>query len=119
MKPQMQHRPSWARVIGPAFSSRQSSRIDTVHNGTNQRGLLSQQLPLAMLMVVLLFSSFSYAQKDPVNNFCRRFGHQTAVIDRKLYIDGGFINYSPLADDPTNYTSEYAAVSNKRIVPLS
>lgn len=86
--------------------------MDTVHNGTKHRGLLSRQLPLALLMVVLLFSSFSYAQKDPVNNFCRRFGHQTAVIDRKLYIDGGFINYSPLADDPTNYTNTFLSYND-------
>ncbi|KAL1842725.1 hypothetical protein VTJ49DRAFT_4363 [Mycothermus thermophilus] len=42
---------------------------------------------------------------DPVKDFCRRFGHQTAVIDRKLYIDGGFINYNPLSQYPANYTN--------------
>ncbi|KAK1750750.1 autophagy-related protein 3 [Echria macrotheca] len=47
----------------------------------------------------------SVAQLDPVKNFCRRFGHQTAVIDRKLYIDGGFVNYNPLSQYPTNYTN--------------
>jgi hypothetical protein len=46
----------------------------------------------------------SIAQKDPTDNFCRRFGHQTAVVDRKLYIDGGIINYQPPRE---NFTSEY------------
>ncbi|KAI8634555.1 hypothetical protein F5Y19DRAFT_116791 [Xylariaceae sp. FL1651] len=47
------------------------------------------------------------AQRDPVTNFCRRFGHQTAVIDRKLYIDGGFMNWNSLSSDPTNYTNTW------------
>jgi hypothetical protein len=47
------------------------------------------------------------AQLDPVKDFCRRFGHQTAVIDRKLYIDGGFMNFNPLSQYPTNYSSGY------------
>ncbi|RGP76880.1 hypothetical protein FLONG3_4963 [Fusarium longipes] len=40
--------------------------------------------------------------KDPETNFCRRWGHQTAVVDRKLYIDGGIINYQTPADNLTN-----------------
>ncbi|KAK5664257.1 hypothetical protein OQA88_475 [Cercophora sp. LCS_1] len=36
-------------------------------------------------------------------NFCRRFGHQTAVIDRKLYVDGGFVNYNPPSQVNNNY----------------
>jgi len=44
---------------------------------------------------------------DPVRNFCRRWGHQAAIVDRRLYIDGGFINYNPLAQYPKNYTSKY------------
>jgi hypothetical protein len=30
---------------------------------------------------------------DPVKDFCRRHQHQTCVIDSKLYIDGGLVNY--------------------------
>jgi hypothetical protein len=44
-------------------------------------------------------------QHDPVKDFCRRFGHQTAAINRKLYIDGGLVNWKPLETDPKNYTS--------------
>jgi hypothetical protein len=32
------------------------------------------------------------------------------VIDRKLYIDGGFINYNPLSQYPTNYSSECSSI---------
>jgi hypothetical protein len=62
--------------------------------------------------------SVSAQQGDQVTNFCRRFGHQTAVIDRKLYIDGGFVNYSPLATNPANYTSEYPGARSLKNVPL-
>jgi hypothetical protein len=109
MKMPQMHRPSWLRAMGSASSSRQNSFLNIFPRralGTKRdHRLQSQQVPLIMLMLLFCFSSLSYAQRDPVNNFCRRFGHQTAVIDRKLYIDGGFINYSPLEDDPTNYTS--------------
>jgi hypothetical protein len=43
---------------------------------------------------------------DPVNDFCRRWGHSTAEIGSRLYIDGGYINYSPLSQEPKNYTSQ-------------
>jgi len=59
------------------------------------------------MLLVLGFSSISAAQVDPIKNFCRRFGHQTAVIDRKLYIDGGFVNYNAISQNPKNYSSMY------------
>lgn len=61
---------------------------------------------ISLLILLTGFVKQSSAQLDPVRNFCRRWGHQTAVIDRKLYIDGGFMNYNPLSQYPTNYTSE-------------
>lgn len=61
---------------------------------------------LLLTLIVAGLITTAYAQKDPVGGFCRRFGHQTTVIDRKLYIDGGFINYSPMEIDATNYTSK-------------
>ncbi|KAK4237907.1 autophagy-related protein 3 [Achaetomium macrosporum] len=60
---------------------------------------------ISLLVLLSVFTGNSSAQPDPVDNFCRRFGHQTAVIDRKLYIDGGFINYNPLSQYPTNYSN--------------
>jgi hypothetical protein len=59
------------------------------------------QLPIALLSLVQL----SWQQKDPLNDFCRRFGHQTTVIDRKLYIDGGLLNWNPISQNPDNYSS--------------
>jgi hypothetical protein len=56
----------------------------------------------------LLFVGLSWQQKDPLNDFCRRFGHQTAVIDEKLYIDGGFVDWNPISQNDQNYTSELA-----------
>ena len=61
---------------------------------------------LLLSLIVAGLMTTAHAQKDPVGGFCRRFGHQTTVIDRKLYIDGGFINYSPMEIDATNYTSK-------------
>jgi hypothetical protein len=59
-----------------------------------------------ILSVLLLLVQLSWQQKDPLKDFCRRFGHQTAVIDRKLYIDGGLIDWNPLAQNNNNYTSK-------------
>jgi hypothetical protein len=38
--------------------------------------------------------------------FCRRYGHQTAVIDRKLYIDGGWWYGNPISQYPIPTMSE-------------
>ena len=65
--------------------------------------------PTLLLLLVLLFGarlSIQQDDHDPVSNFCRRFGHQAAVIDDRLYLDGGYVNYNPLEEFPTNYTSE-------------
>ncbi|KAI9811507.1 MAG: hypothetical protein M1832_000882 [Thelocarpon impressellum] len=43
--------------------------------------------------------------KDPLNDFCRRFGHQSAVIGNKLYLDGGLVNWNPLPQNPGNFTN--------------
>lgn len=72
---------------------------------------------LSLLILLSALISRSRAQLDPVRNFCRRFGHQTAVIDRKLYIDGGFINYNPLSQYPANYSSEFSPRDAKRLPP--
>ena len=42
---------------------------------------------------------------DPINDLCRRFGQQTAVVDDRLYIDGGLIDWNPIAQNPANYSS--------------
>lgn len=56
--------------------------------------------------MLLFFVQISWQQKDPLNDFCRRFGHQSAVIDDKLYIDGGLVDWNPIAQNPGNYSSK-------------
>jgi hypothetical protein len=66
-------------------------------------------MPASWLQCKIVLSfliGLSFQQKDPLKDFCRRFGHQTAVVDDRLYIDGGFINYRPLEQNPLNYSSE-------------
>jgi hypothetical protein len=57
------------------------------------------------LFTFLVFVTFSVAQRDPLKEFCRIHSHQTTVVDRKLYIDGGLVNWSPLTAESINYTS--------------
>lgn len=47
----------------------------------------------ALLAVVLSFVQCLAALQNPLVDFCRRYGHQSTVIDDKLYIDGGWVNY--------------------------
>ena len=59
------------------------------------------------LLVALSLAARSLQQqsKNPLNDFCRRWGHQTAQVDGKLYIDGGLVAWNPLSTNPLNYTS--------------
>jgi hypothetical protein len=61
------------------------------------------------LCLGLLFQ-LSSQQRDPIKDFCRRFGHQAAIVDRKVYIDGGLVNWNPMDQDPGNYTSKSLAI---------
>lgn len=47
----------------------------------------------------------SLQQYDPLTDFCRRFAHQTTLIDRNIYIDGGLVTYASGPNGP-NYTSK-------------
>ncbi|KAK3339706.1 hypothetical protein B0T25DRAFT_511899 [Lasiosphaeria hispida] len=51
---------------------------------------------------------------DPVKDFCRRFGQQSAVVDDRLYVDGGFVNYKPLTESSLNYTNPFFLYSDLR-----
>ncbi|PKY06127.1 hypothetical protein P168DRAFT_317623 [Aspergillus campestris IBT 28561] len=56
--------------------------------------------------IVPLWIALSVQQpRDPLDSFCRIFGHQAAVVDRRLYVDGGFVNHGSLPQDPKNYTN--------------
>jgi hypothetical protein len=59
-----------------------------------------------LFAILLLLVEISSQQKDPLNDFCRRFGHQTTVVDQKLFIDGGQVDWNPIAQNDQNYTSE-------------
>ncbi|RGP63983.1 hypothetical protein FSPOR_8311 [Fusarium sporotrichioides] len=49
------------------------------------------------------------AAKNPRDNFCRRFAHQTTVIDDKLYIDGGWVNFDDFQQTHENYSNTWLA----------
>ncbi len=49
-----------------------------------------------------LSAGLAAAQYDPLNDFCRRWGHQSAVVDRKLYIDGGLADWKPFTAQSQN-----------------
>ena len=57
---------------------------------------------LNILLISTLFAlpTLAQAPTDPLKDFCRRYGHQTAVIDRKLYIDGGWLYANPITLNP-------------------
>lgn len=65
--------------------------------------MTSSSLPY--LAVLALLVPWSWQQRDPVQNFCRRFGHQSTVIDDKLYLDGGLVNWNPISTNPQNFSS--------------
>ncbi|KAH7119706.1 hypothetical protein B0J11DRAFT_66918 [Dendryphion nanum] len=54
--------------------------------------------------LLIISSSFISAQNspEPLKNFCRRFEHSTAILNNKLYVDGGYINSSPQSANETN-----------------
>ncbi|KAI1333772.1 hypothetical protein F5Y15DRAFT_325094 [Xylariaceae sp. FL0016] len=83
-----------------------SRRKDTAVSSST---LISWILSLSTFFAVSRLLGTTDAQRDPVNDFCRRFGHQSAVIDRKVYIDGGFINFDPIPENPTNYSNTWLA----------
>jgi hypothetical protein len=65
---------------------------------------------VAFTLCLLSFISFSLQMKDPLKDFCRIFEHQTALVDRKLYIDGGLVNWAPLSANSLNYSSQYKSM---------
>lgn len=64
--------------------------------------------PRPMILLLLLFAVNLVIAKNPKDNFCRRFAHQTNVIDDKLYIDGGWVNFDDFQQTHANYSSQSA-----------
>jgi hypothetical protein len=62
-----------------------------------------KSLVLAVLFLLAVDPSSAQTPKD---NFCRRFAHQTTVIDDKLYIDGGWVNFDSFQRDHKDYSSK-------------
>jgi hypothetical protein len=68
------------------------------------------------LLALLLFTAENAAQ-NPRDNFCRRFSHQTTVIDDKLYIDGGWVNFKDFPQDHINYSSTSNSIDVGSVLP--
>ncbi|KAM0334351.1 hypothetical protein ACHAQA_001376 [Verticillium albo-atrum] len=96
--------PSGLSPAGARGSSRSGLRpvSETPLASSPQRRAAASTFRSSMTLLLLLFARLSVQQRDPVNDFCRRFGHQTTVVDNKLFIDGGILNWSPVADNYTN-----------------
>ncbi|KAK1816181.1 hypothetical protein LTR12_009430 [Friedmanniomyces endolithicus] len=59
-----------------------------------------------LLASLLLHGAAGQEIQDQINNFCRRFAHQTTVIGNRLYIDGGLLDYGgSISASTVNYTN--------------
>lgn len=59
-----------------------------------------------LALSLLCLPGGSHAAQNPNDYFCRRWGHQTTVIDDKIYIDGGYLYY-PSLPTKTNPSKQY------------
>ncbi|KAM0286226.1 hypothetical protein ACHAQH_000953 [Verticillium albo-atrum] len=90
-------------VVGHTpYRSRSRSSVSQALTFSSPQPRAASAIRTSAIFSLLLFVQLSVQQKDPVNNFCRRFGHQTTVVDDKLFIDGGILNWSPVAGNYTN-----------------
>ncbi|KAF2281401.1 uncharacterized protein EI97DRAFT_472800 [Westerdykella ornata] len=62
---------------------------------------------LRLFLAVSSCISRSEQRKDPLKDFCRIFGHQTTVVDRRMIVDGGLVNFAPLSASSLNYSSTW------------
>ncbi|KAF2466961.1 uncharacterized protein BDR25DRAFT_305792 [Lindgomyces ingoldianus] len=75
-------------------------------------------MPAMAFLRLCLFAVLNFAarslqdSKNPLTDFCRRWGHQTAQVDGKLYIDGGLVAWNPLSANPLNYTNTWLLYSD-------
>jgi hypothetical protein len=66
---------------------------------------LHERLVVLGLALLAFHVNVAVQQRDPINNFCRRWGHQSAVVDNKLYIGGGLVTYDGGSGTPENFSS--------------
>jgi len=61
-----------------------------------------------LLASLLLHGAAGQEIQDQINNFCRRFAHQTTVIGNRLYVDGGLLDYGgSISASTVNYTNTF------------
>ncbi|GAB1320960.1 Kelch repeat-containing protein [Madurella fahalii] len=63
-------------------------------------------------LLVSGFVAISFGQYHAVRDFCRRFGHQSAVVDNRLYVDGGFVNWKPFTETSQNLSNPFLVFSD-------
>ncbi|CAH0059684.1 unnamed protein product [Clonostachys solani] len=68
--------------------------------------LASQKHTVHVLLIVILLIDWAVAS-NPKENFCRRYAHQTTVIDDKLYIDGGWVNFDNFPQKQQDYPNTW------------
>lgn len=68
--------------------------------------LLPRAAGLVLVVLLSCLVPATLQEKDPVKDFCRRFGHQTTIIDSKLYTDGGLVDWNPISTFNQNYSSK-------------
>ena len=78
--------------------------------GPGRDTMLLATNPLLALLVGLSLAAVASAQHDPIKDFCRRFGHAAAVVDDRMYINGGHVNWKPLTASSRNNTSKSCLV---------
>ncbi|KAK2051845.1 cell wall anchored protein [Colletotrichum caudatum] len=93
--------------MSPSTDRLPSTSRQRVGTSPGTRHRMSLSVPAVALVGLSLLSAPTAAQQDPVADFCRRFGHQTAVVDNKLFIDGGLVNWDPPSSFPANYTNTW------------
>jgi hypothetical protein len=96
------------------YGSRLLLRVDASHferlrfNLLEVRKMLGSWYPVLSIIVGICGIAVS-AQKgrdrNPLTDFCRLFGHATAEVDRKLFIDGGLFDSNPISGNKYNLTS--------------
>jgi hypothetical protein len=65
-------------------------------------------------LLLVLWSLLVQAQgPDPINDYCRRFGHSAAVVNDRLFFTGGYVNYGgSVTPSPQNVTNTYLLYSD-------
>ncbi|KAK3671861.1 hypothetical protein LTR78_008227 [Recurvomyces mirabilis] len=79
--------------------------------------LKREHVRASIAILTLLASRLHAQQLDPIHGFCRRFAHQTTLIDNRLFIDGGLVNYGgSVTPTTTNYTNTYLLYADLNVV---